>query len=142
MRQTLAAIALAVLTGFAGWIYGTRHKIVHPDLPIVYDAALYSIHVQAVDAETGEPLHFEVRWDYEGISPYSKGSGPTREQVHADGSKSVHAVGVNRKEGLDFEISAAGYLPAKLHADPQTSGIVTSGSAQMEIVKLQKAPAP
>ncbi len=136
MRQILGAIALALASGLLGWVMGDRNKIMnHPD-PTLYRAALYSLHVLAVDSVSGDPVTFRISWDSRMVSPFGKGSGPGRIEAYPDGSRSANLVGEPLANGLTFEISAEGYEPETAHVWGHTSGIGTRLPHHVVTVKL------
>ena len=141
MRATLGAIALALAAGFLGWVFGDRNKIInHPD-PEVYQPALYSVHVRAVDGASKSPVEFRLGWDIEKVSGRVKGSEPATIQKFADGSSAAHVVGHMLADGLTFEVVAEGYETKTIQVKGDGSGIRTNSPDQMVTVELVKLPA-
>ncbi|MCW1887780.1 hypothetical protein OKA04_23785 [Luteolibacter flavescens] len=139
MRATLGAIALALASGVLGWSLGDRDKATRQFDYTVYQPALYSLHVRAVDVASGEPLAMKVSWDEE-VSPFVKGSGPCMIEEFADGSESIHVTGLPLAGGLGFTISAEGYKPETITVWGHGGGIRTSMPDDVVTVKLEKQP--
>ena len=96
-----------------------------------YEAALYYAHVVAVDGTTSEPIQFSLRWDTEEISPFSKGSGPTIEEMLPDGSKILSAVGINRAESLRVEVMAGGFQSTFIDVEPRGTGFLSQDAGRL-----------
>lgn len=139
MRATLAAIVLAIASGFLGWVYGGRARMANPG-PTSYQAALYSLHVRAVAATTGEPLHFDFQWPKDEVSPFGKGSGPVKIQVLADGSKILNVVGLELPQGLKVRIQSKGYADVEIPLMGSRGGISTDGPDRIQTVTMTPEP--
>ncbi len=96
-----------------------------------YHATLYYAHIKAIDDQTSEPLSIEIKWDYELISPYIKGSGPSIIETHADKSVTVALVGKKLEGGLSIGIAADGYHREGVEIDADQGGILTTDSSRM-----------
>ncbi|RYD40270.1 MAG: hypothetical protein EOP83_35520 [Verrucomicrobiaceae bacterium] len=141
MRATLGAIALALAAGLLGWVFGDRNKIInHPD-PDIYQPALYSVHVRAVDEASKSPVEFRLGWDIEKVSGRVKGSEPATVQKFADGSVGAHVVGHFLDDGLAFEVVAEGYEAQTIQVKGSGSGIRTNHPDDVDTVELEKLPA-
>ena len=104
-----------------------------------YRAALYFSHLQAVDSETDHPIKFTVKWDYELISPYIKGSSPAVEMEHSDYSQTITIVGVKMETPLTLNIHAPGYYSTQVAVKADTGGILTQ-SAEKLLSKVKLTP--
>lgn len=103
-----------------------------------YPASLYYSQIRAIDDETSQPVDFRIKWDYEAISPFIKGSGPARIDFNQDKTKTVALVGLHLKEGLPVMITASGYSPVVLHIEGSQSGFLDR-AAQVEEVRLRRS---
>ena len=103
-----------------------------------YPASLYYSQIRAIDDETSQPVDFSIKWDYEAISPFIKGSGPARIDFNQDKTKTVALVGLHLKEGLPVMITASGYSPVVLHIEGNQSGFLDR-AAQVEDVRLRRS---
>ena len=96
-----------------------------------YEAALYYAHVHAIDDTTSNLVAFELRWNTEEISPFSKGSGPTILESMSDGSKIISAVGVRLEQPLRIQVVAPGYDPAPIDIEAQGGGVLSQDSSRL-----------
>jgi hypothetical protein len=103
-----------------------------------YPAELYFARFQAIDEQTSKPIDIEIEWDYERISPFLKGSGPSRIAIHDDKTVTVAVVGLGIKEGLPLKISAAGYIPKSIKIWSDGGGVV-SGDSQVTELFLRRS---
>lgn len=139
MRQKIGIILLVLaLCGF-GWVMWDRHRRQNPG-PTLYQATLYSLHVRAVDATSGEPLGFVFEWPKNEISPFFKGSGPTIVETREDGSKSLDVVGIYWPEGVDVTIRAPRYRDEVIRVKGERGGITHRSSDKKLTVKMERAP--
>ena len=69
MGQKVGVALLVLAIGFLGFVMGDRHRVLNPD-PASYVATRYSLHVRAVDADSGDPLPFSFIWPKDDISPF------------------------------------------------------------------------
>ena len=76
-----------------------------------YPAVIYFAQISALDDQTALPVDFDIDWDHKLITPFSKGSGPSRIGTGKDKSKTVAIVGLARKGGLPIKLVASGYHP-------------------------------
>ena len=106
-----------------------------------YPASLYYSQIRAIDDETSKPIDFRIKWDYEAISPFIKGSGPARIDFNQDKTKTVALVGLHLKEGLPVMITASGYNPVVLNIEGSQSGFLDR-AAQVEEVRLRRSNTP
>lgn len=103
-----------------------------------YSASLYYSQIRAIDDETSQPVDFSIKWDYEAISPFIKGSGPARIDFNQDKTKTVALVGLHLKEGLPVMITASGYSPVVLNIEGAQSGFLDRAT-QVEEVRLRRS---
>ena len=102
-----------------------------------YEAALYYVHVQAVDASTSNPIQFRLRWDTEEVSPFFKGAGPTVVEKLSDGSTIFSSVGVIREESLRVEVTADSFHSEFIDVEAQCGGILSQdASRNLRVVTL------
>jgi len=109
MKRKWEIVALIIALGFFAAVFIGRRMKYEDAVNSKYHAALYYAHIKAIDDQTSEPISIEIRWDYEQISPYFKGSGPSIIETHADKSVTVALVGKRLDSGLRLGIVADGY---------------------------------
>ena len=101
-----------------------------------YPAALYYSQIRAIDDETSEPIDFTIKWDYEAISPFLKGSGPAQIETNSDKTVVVSLVGLPLEDGLNLRIVAPGYSPEVITIEGSQSGFLER-AAHVEEVRLR-----
>ncbi len=123
MRNRIGIIVLMLAVGFLGWSWGDRKRNYDQPMNREY-AALYCAKIVVIDAATRRPIGFQIEWSHE-VSPFHKGSGPSRIVNHPDGSRSIAVVGRRLEEGLPVEIRAEGYRSQSFRIEAQSGGIRT-----------------
>jgi hypothetical protein len=101
-----------------------------------YPAMLYFAQIRALDEKTSRPIDFEVKWDHEMISPFTKGSGPAKIETNADKTVVVSLVGLPLEEGLNLRIPASGYSSKVITIPGLQSGFLDR-PAHIEEVRLR-----
>ena len=102
-----------------------------------YPAALYFTQIRAIDDETSKPVDFSIKWDYEAITPFFKGSGPAMIETNEDKTVTVALVGLPLKEGLPLTIAATGYVRKTINIRGDQNGFLER-PAQVEEVRLRR----
>jgi len=140
MRHTIGVIALT-LACTALVLVLTWRLILFDHFEERYPASLYFVQIRAIDDETSEPLDFGIKWDYEAISPFTKGSGPARIESNQDKTITAALVGLHLTEGLPIKITARGYSPKVLNIEGNQSGYLDR-AAKVEEVRLRRSNTP
>ncbi len=142
MRRWIGYVALVMAVAFLASVPAMRSCERRQLLNPKYDAALYWGHIDAVDAETGRHVDFDVTWDFEGRSPFIKGSPPSVVETLSDGSKVVSIVGVYKEAPLVVTVKAAGYHSKELHLRTMRGGILFQSHDRVrEVVILSRIDA-
>jgi len=141
MRQKIGVALLVLATGFLGFVMGDRYSARNPG-PTSYEATRYSLHVRAVDTDSGEPLPFSFIWPKDEVSPFGKGSGPAIMEVREDGSKSLDVVGLHWPDGMNVQIQANGYQDAVIRVVGNRGGLTHRRPGGFQEVKMQKVLEP
>ena len=136
MRKNLSIVALVLSICLLISVPFIRKRNLERTLNPEYRAALYFSHLQAVDSETNQPIKFTVKWDYELISPYIKGSSPAIEMEHSDYSQTITIVGVEMENPLMLNITAPGYYSTHVAVKAESGGILTQ-SAEKLLTKVK-----
>lgn len=92
---------------------------------------VYFACIEVRDHATQESLEFEVKWDIESLSRFSKGSEAAVIVKQADSSKVVFLTGEFLKDGLPLTVSSDGYEPVQIIITAQPGGIATKGPNQV-----------
>ena len=104
-----------------------------------YHAALYWTHIQAVDSDSKKAVNFDTRIDYDAVSPFIKGYGPSVEETLPDGSKVVMLVGRTIEGPVMITLSAEGYQSQRVALTSMTSGQIShSQETAIQVIPLQR----
>lgn len=137
MRKTLETVSLTLAC--TALVFLLIHRFFLFDyFEKRYPAELYFARVRAIDEQTSKPVDIEIQWDYERISPFLKGSGPSNIATHEDKTVTVALVGLRIREGLPLRISAPGYIPKSIKVWSEGGGVV-SGDSQVTELFLQRS---
>ena len=128
MKRSWKVVSVLV---FIVVFFGVRRISYEDAVNPKYQAALYYAHIKAIDDQTLEPIDIEIKWDYEVISPYIKGSGPSIIEAHTDKSVTIALVGKKLESGLNIVIAADGYNREAIQIDPDEGGILETDSSRM-----------
>ena len=137
MRRTIGIVTLTLACTTLMLVLVWRW-LLSDYLEVRYPASLYFSQIRAIDAETSKPIEFSIKWDYEAISPFIKGSGPARIDSNQDKTKTVALVGLHLKDGLPITIAAIGYSPGVFNIQGSQGGFLNR-AAQVEEVKLRRS---
>jgi hypothetical protein len=131
IKRKREIVALLIALGALGAVFVGRRLAYEDAVDPKYQAALYYAHIRAVDDQTSEPLSIKIKWDYELITPYIKGSGPSIIETHADKSVTVALVGRRLESGLRIGIAADGYHREGVDLVPDEGGVLKTDSSRM-----------
>ena len=137
MRRTIGIVMLT-LTSIALVAVLLWRWVFFDDYESRYPATLYFAQIRAIDDETSKPVDFTIKWDYESITPFSKGSGPAMIEINNDKTVTVALVGLPLKGGLPLTIAATDYVRSTIHVRGDQSGFLER-PAQVEKVRLRRS---
>ena len=140
MRRTIGIVMLT-LTSIALVLVILWRWLLFDYFEHRYPAALYFAQIRAIDDETSKPVDFSIKWDYEAITPFFKGSGPAMIETNEDKTVTVAMVGLHLKDGLPLTIAATGYTREVINIRGDQGGFLER-SAQVEEVRLRRSSSP
>ena len=136
MKNIIAALALAIMTGLIG--FGLGYEAGGKDKSEKKShLALYSVTLRVEDEEEVSITDTRFGWS-DDFSPYVKGMPGSTITRNSDGTTSIAVIGLDLDADFELEVSALGYVSQTVIVEAQSSGILTRSENQVITVKLKK----
>jgi len=136
MKNIIAALALAILTGLIGFGIGHEAGVKNASAKKSY-LALYSVTLRVEDEE-GMPIT-DTRFGWsDDFSPFGKGSPGATITRNSDGTTSIAVTGLELDKEFELEVSALGFITQTVIVDAHSSGISTKSPDHVITINLKK----